>query len=435
MARGEFRRPTELNKGASKALEAIYLKAMSVEPYDRYNGAGVGSGRGVLPGRRGHHRLSRTADAPHRSLGPPTLGQRAGRADRRWPCSRPPFSWPPLLGRMAHREGAAKTLAEAAQAEAEASRQKAVALQLAADEMRKQSLSTSAEFAAQMIGNQVDIRWGILGETRAQRAFARIVEGHRRGTEHSRHSGPAAAIAVGTAAGIGSTRWPPNTSTCGSARCMSMPWRARKSPAIPARTATANPSRASARTSATGTIFMAVAGIVMKTNVQLPPLTKPHISAAIESTLECGTGRRVFRSSAQRQQLRSDRCAGDDAVALGDFAALAGGDSSRTANAAGGIAQTIAYGGEKTRMCTTSPEGDWCCTTRPSRPDERTRCVSPHVDDATLAEVAKARPRRPGDAQLVAVRFHRPPWLPARTSAPQDVACAGPVNHQFAPRF
>jgi tRNA A-37 threonylcarbamoyl transferase component Bud32 len=161
--RGVFPRPTQVNRHASKALEAVCLKAMSLLPQDRYPTA-LELAKDVE---------NYLADVPVSAYREP-LGRRLARWARRhrtWAqalCGALlvvtflgilASAW---LGRQAHREGDLHAAAEAA-------RQSEY-------ELRKQGLQVSAQFAARMLANQIDIRWRILEKEAADRRMHQFLE-------------------------------------------------------------------------------------------------------------------------------------------------------------------------------------------------------------------------------------------------------------------
>jgi eukaryotic-like serine/threonine-protein kinase len=147
--RGDFARPTQVNRRLSKALEAVCLKAMSLLPQDRYPTA-----------------LELAKDVENYLADVPVSVYRepAARKLARW--ARRHRNWAQTLcgglvlltvagivasvwlGRQAHLESELR-------AETEVARQSEY-------ELRKRGLQVSAQFAARMLANQIDIRWRVL---------------------------------------------------------------------------------------------------------------------------------------------------------------------------------------------------------------------------------------------------------------------------------
>ena len=147
--RGDYARPSELDRRASKALEAICLKAMAIEPEDRYQTA-LDLARDV------EHFLGDADVAAYRE---PASRRIARWARRHWAgvqlavmafalIAMALLVAAVFLGRQARLESDLKLLALASEEREHA--------------MRKQGVSASAEFAAQMIAHQVDLRWCVL---------------------------------------------------------------------------------------------------------------------------------------------------------------------------------------------------------------------------------------------------------------------------------
>jgi len=140
--RGEFKRPTSLNKKVSKAVEAICLKAMQSTPSDRYETA-LELARDVE---------NYLADAPVTAYEDPLSRKLA-----RWGRRHRTLSQSVLIGLLL------LTIAGiTATAVFSNLRSEAVSLQQSEHESRKQSLSVSARFAARTIADKIDIRLRIL---------------------------------------------------------------------------------------------------------------------------------------------------------------------------------------------------------------------------------------------------------------------------------
>ena len=133
--RGDFARPTEINRSAPKALEAICLKAMSAEPDQRYPTA-MELAQDVD---------NYLADAAVSAFDEPLLRRFARWARRHWAIVQG------LMGGLALVTLAVVVAALLMGRQAQRESQ-----------LREQSLSTSAKFAARTMANQVDICWRIL---------------------------------------------------------------------------------------------------------------------------------------------------------------------------------------------------------------------------------------------------------------------------------
>ncbi len=146
---GDYKRPTQVCRTTSKALEAICLKAMAVDPQRRYPTA-----------MELAHDVDRyLADAPVLAYQEPVLRRwaRWARRHRTWTqtflATLVLFVLVSVAGaiwqnRLAQRERQMYQMAEAA-------RQSEY-------ELRQKGLQVSAEFAARTIASQVDIRWRIM---------------------------------------------------------------------------------------------------------------------------------------------------------------------------------------------------------------------------------------------------------------------------------
>ena len=147
--RGDFARPTQVNRQLSKALEAVCLKAMSLLPQDRYPTA---------------MELAKDIENYLADVPVSVYREPAARKLARW--ARRHRNWAQTLcgglllltvvgivasvwlGRQAHLESQLR-------AETEVARQSEY-------ELRKRGLQVSAQFAARMLANQIDIRWRVL---------------------------------------------------------------------------------------------------------------------------------------------------------------------------------------------------------------------------------------------------------------------------------
>jgi serine/threonine-protein kinase len=147
--RSDFKRPTQVNPGVSRALEAICLKAMAPDPKQRYSTA--------IELAEDVDRYM--ADVPVAVYKEPALRKLArwGRRHRTTAHSVLAalvlISVTGILGAVW--EGRQARLLQRAYRHAEDARQSERAL-------RERSLQVSAEFAARTIANQIDIRWRIL---------------------------------------------------------------------------------------------------------------------------------------------------------------------------------------------------------------------------------------------------------------------------------
>ena len=146
---GDFRRPTELNKRASKALEAVCLKAMSLGT--------------VRPLQRRWIWLRMSSGSWATRMSRPIANRRcvaARWARRHWAGVQVAArNWFLLLTTVA----SVATVALNRQARQESVLKMAAEVSRASErEFARQSLSASAKFASQVIANQVDIRWCIL---------------------------------------------------------------------------------------------------------------------------------------------------------------------------------------------------------------------------------------------------------------------------------
>jgi serine/threonine-protein kinase len=140
--RGEFKKPTLLNKKVSKAIEAICLKAMASTPTDRYETA-LDLARDVE---------NYLADAPVTAYEDPLSRKLA-----RWGRRHRTLSQSILCGLLLLTLAGLVATAVFSQLRSEA-----VTLQQSEHELRKHSLSVSARFAARTIADKVDIRLRIL---------------------------------------------------------------------------------------------------------------------------------------------------------------------------------------------------------------------------------------------------------------------------------
>jgi eukaryotic-like serine/threonine-protein kinase len=147
--RGEFRRPTDVNPGASHALEAICCQAMSLEPDDRYPTA-LDLARDIE---------NFLADADVAAYREPLTRRIARWARRHWAGVQLAITAFALIAFALL--VAAVLLGRQARLEREWTRA-AWAAEQREHGLRKQGVSASAEFAAQMIANQVDLRWCVL---------------------------------------------------------------------------------------------------------------------------------------------------------------------------------------------------------------------------------------------------------------------------------
>ncbi len=146
---GEFPRPTHVNKAVSKALEAICLKAMSLDPQRRYATA--------MELAQDVDRY--LADAPVLAYQEPVLRKWA-RWARRHRTLTQSFMAALIVLTVAGITGALWQGQQIQRErrlhlETEAARQSEF-------DLRRHGLQVSAEFAARTIANQVDIRWRIL---------------------------------------------------------------------------------------------------------------------------------------------------------------------------------------------------------------------------------------------------------------------------------
>ena len=147
--RGEFKRPSSVKKGVSKPLEAICLKAMSLDPHQRYPTA--------LELAKDVDRY--LADVPVLAYSEP-LPRRVARWARRHRTLAQSLVGALMLLTVA---GALATAWQTKQAERERKAHvDTEAARLSEYELRKQGLRVSSEFAARTIANQIDIRWRIL---------------------------------------------------------------------------------------------------------------------------------------------------------------------------------------------------------------------------------------------------------------------------------
>jgi serine/threonine-protein kinase len=152
--RGAFRRPTQVRAGLSKALEAICLKAMSLDPQHRYTTA--------LELANDVERY--LADAPVLAYQEPAARRLARWTRRHRTTAQVGLAAMLMLaisgalaalwmGRQAHIERQLRQVAETAGQREQA--------------QRKQGLQLSAIFAAQSIANQIDLRWRALEQQAA----------------------------------------------------------------------------------------------------------------------------------------------------------------------------------------------------------------------------------------------------------------------------
>ncbi len=146
---GEFKRPTQINKDVSKALEAICLKAMSLDPHRRYPTA-----------LELAHDVDRyLADAPVLAYQEPLL-RRGARWARRHRTLTQSFLAALIMLTVAGITGA---LWQGQQAQRERQLYRdAETARKSEFELRQRGLQVSAEFAARSIANQIDIRWRIM---------------------------------------------------------------------------------------------------------------------------------------------------------------------------------------------------------------------------------------------------------------------------------
>ncbi|MBC8354854.1 MAG: protein kinase [Planctomycetes bacterium] len=140
--RGDFKKPTSQNMKASKTVEAICLRAMALSPADRYETA-LDLSRDVE---------NYLADAPVSAYEEP-LSRRFARWGRRHRTLSQS-----LLGTLL----AVTIVGVLAAAIFSQLRSEAVVLQQSEHELRKNSLSVSARFAARTIADKIDIRLRIL---------------------------------------------------------------------------------------------------------------------------------------------------------------------------------------------------------------------------------------------------------------------------------
>ncbi len=149
VTRGEFQPPKAANRGVSKALDAICLKAMALRPRDRYPTA-LELAKDVE---------NYLADVPVTAYSEPVARRLArwARRHRNWAQG--------MLGALVLMTVvgvlAAAWLGRQAQRESSL-RAAAVSAQQSERELREQGLQVSAQFAAKMIANQIDIRWRIM---------------------------------------------------------------------------------------------------------------------------------------------------------------------------------------------------------------------------------------------------------------------------------
>ena len=146
--RGDFSRPTEVNKRAPKALEAICLKAMSVRPEERYATA---------------LELAQDVDNYLADGAVSAFEEPLPRRLARW-ARRHSAAVQGLIGGMAlvTIAVAVAALLMGRQAQRES-------------RLKEQSLRTSAQFAAQTIANQVDICWRSLELMAADRKLHELM--------------------------------------------------------------------------------------------------------------------------------------------------------------------------------------------------------------------------------------------------------------------
>jgi len=149
VTRGEFSPPSKLNKKTPRPVEAVCLKAMSLLPQSRYSTAMelAGDVENYL------------ADVPV-SACRERLGSKLGRWSRQHRTAAQSLAGVLILltvlgalaaawmARQAQREGGLRAAAEQAQQ--------------SEHNLRAQGLQVSANFAARMLANQIDIRWRVL---------------------------------------------------------------------------------------------------------------------------------------------------------------------------------------------------------------------------------------------------------------------------------
>jgi serine/threonine-protein kinase len=161
--RGECRRPCELNPDCPPALEAICLKAMALDPQDRYATA-TGLARDL------RHWM---ADEPV-DVYPEPLFERLTRLARRhraWS-----FAIASILAIVLLLTGLGMLLfGRQAQRERQLRKQAETAEQIA-ERARLSNLRSAAVFAANTYGYEIDQRWRVLSELAAEAELGRLIE-------------------------------------------------------------------------------------------------------------------------------------------------------------------------------------------------------------------------------------------------------------------
>jgi serine/threonine-protein kinase len=161
--RGEFRRPREVHKACPAALEAICLKAMALRPQDRYASASDFA-------QDLRHWM---ADEPVAVYREPLFEQlaRIARRHRAWTMAvltiaalvlTTTFLGMALFGALATREHELRTQAETAERIAE--------------DARQANLRSTAAFAANTYGYEIDQRWRILSELAAEAELHTLIK-------------------------------------------------------------------------------------------------------------------------------------------------------------------------------------------------------------------------------------------------------------------
>jgi serine/threonine protein kinase len=140
--RGDFKKPSALNRRVSKSVEAVCLKAMALSPTDRYETA-LDLARDVE---------NYLADVPVTAYDEPVSLKLA-----RWGRRHRTLSQSVLIGLLL-----LTAAGIAATAVFSNLRSEAVTLQQSEHELRKRSLSVSTRFAARTIADKIDIRLRIL---------------------------------------------------------------------------------------------------------------------------------------------------------------------------------------------------------------------------------------------------------------------------------
>jgi serine/threonine-protein kinase len=140
--RGEFKKPTEVRRSASKTLEAVCFKAMALEPPDRYETA-----------------LELAADVENYLADAPVLAYRepTSRKLARWSRRHRTLSQAFLIGLLILTVAGVSAALVFGRL-----RSQAVVAQQSEHEQRERSLSVSARFAARTIADKLDIRLRVL---------------------------------------------------------------------------------------------------------------------------------------------------------------------------------------------------------------------------------------------------------------------------------